>query len=287
MSGKNSNNTSKRTVALAAALALLCLLAAEGKNEVPAHAAGTSVKDVTLVPSDTTKTLSPEKRLTRGWFIGLGGGTVLGQGTFRSLGSHATHFGHELSLSGGHRFSNLLAIEATASAGWQTQTAMDCCPYWLSINGTRYFAPLIDEKGWYYRDLESRTSWQRYALQLNINLLALSPHDKDRGWRLELSPRISALSTLTTLSGTPSDDSDRLERKYDRQWHPGIGGQLCASHRINDSLDIGFYIGIDCLGGERFDRIPVHCHKSNLFYDGGLRLTWLIARKSQKHGSHE
>ncbi len=235
-------------------------------------------------PETQTYTRSFEKYPQRGFILGISGGTVLGQGTFRSLGSYSKHFGYELSLYGGYRFNNLLTIEATVTIGHQSQTAMDCCQYWLSsTNLSRYFAPVIDERGWYYRDLESRTSWQRYALQLDINLLDLFPHGEDQAWRIELSPRISAFSTLTTLSGPLSDGSGRLEQEYDRQWHLGLGGQLCVSHKISGNIGIGLYIGLDCLGGKRFDRIPVHCHKSNLIYDGGLRLTWLISKKHDYH----
>lgn len=214
----------------------------------------------------------------RGFFAGIGGGTVLGQGTFRSLGSYATHFGYELSGHGGYRLNDLLSIEAAVTAGKQSQTTMDCCQYWLSTDHTRYFAPIIDEKGWYYRYLESCTSWQRYSLQLDINLLAL--FTEKREWRMELAPRISAFSTLTMIRGPLSDGSGRLEQGCGRQWHLGLGGQLCASHKIGDRMELGLYLGIDCLGGERFDRIPVHCHKSNLIYDGGLRLTWFFQKKS-------
>lgn len=100
-------------------------------------------------PETQIDTLPFKKAPQRKWFLGISGGSVLGQGTFRSLGSYSTHFGYELSLHGGYRFNDLLTIEATVTVGHQSQTAMDCCQYWLSSTDlSRYFAPVIDERGW-------------------------------------------------------------------------------------------------------------------------------------------
>ncbi len=244
----------------------------------PSHASDTP----TPAPSPESGNRTPA-RADRGWTLSLGGGTLMGQGTFRSFGSDATHIGYGLTLSGGYRFNPLVALELSATLGSIVLTTMDCCPYWLSADLERYFTPPLGEAGWYYTDLESQVCLQRYALQADFNLAPLLLRGCGSPWTLNLSPRISAVSTTATLSGPRSGDGSLLEKGYGRQWHLGLGGELSASRRLTDALDLGVYVGMDCLTGGRLDRIPVHCHKSNFVFDAGLRLSWNIFGKSATH----
>lgn len=265
-----------RTAASVAVLLLLCLMARPAHAAQPADTAAAAHDAGPHAASATVR--SPE----RGWFVSPGIGTLLGQGTFRSFGSCDTHFGYALTLSAGYRFSTLLALEVSASAGHTVLTAMDCCRYWLSEDLGRSFVPVIGKKGWDYGELESGVSLRRYSLQLDFNLLGLLPGGGPDLWRAELSPRLSLFSTAATLSGPGSVDGAMLERTCGRQRHLGLGGQLSATRRLTDRFDIGIYTDIDCLTGSRIDRIPVHCHKSNFVFGGGLRLVWNISATTPK-----
>lgn len=277
MTGENGHhheiNRKTRTATSLAVLLLLCLPGCPAHAAKPAGA-GAEAHDAA--------SLATVKNPERGWFVSPGVGALLGQGTFRSFGSYDTHFGYALTLSAGYRFNALLALEASASAGHTVLTAMDCCPYWLSEDLGRSYVPAIGKKGWDYGDLESGVSLRRCSLQLDFNLLGLLPGCGAGLWRAELSPRVSLFSTAATLSGQGSAEGTQLERTYERQHHLGLGGQLSASRRLTDRLDLGIYTELDCLTGGRIDRIPVHCHKSNFVFGGGLRLVWNISAKTLK-----
>ena len=178
----------------------------------------------------------------RGWYAGLHGGTSFGQATFRSITESKTHVGAQFGIFGGYQFSRLLSVEALATMGWQKQTSLDCCPYWLSTDGERTFVPVLDKQGNYYRDLEAKTQWMRFGLQANFDVLSLLTKPTCK-WSVTLSPQLSAVTTRTKHLATG------YEQEFDRQWHT-------------------------CLTGDRFDNIPKHCHKSNLLWEGGLKLSY-------------
>jgi hypothetical protein len=203
----------------------------------------------------------------RSWYVGVQGGTSFGQGTFRSITEQKVHWGLQGGLFGGYRFNRLLSVELGARYGAQSQYALDCCPYWMSEEEVRYMAPVLDEHGWYYKDLRAATQWGKLALQANIDLLSLLAKPSCR-WSLTLSPQISAVTTSTRLI-TP----DR-EIPHERQWHLGLGGEAGIGFQISQSVGVALYGSITCLTGERFDNIPIHAHKSNLLWDAGLKLTF-------------
>lgn len=210
---------------------------------------------------------SSQRDYKRGWYAGLHGGTSFGQATFRSITESKTHVGAQFGVFGGHQFSRLFSVEALATMGWQKQTSLDCDPYWLSTDGERTFAPVLDRQGHYYRDLEAKTQWMRFGLQANFNVLSLITKPTCK-WSVTLSPQVSAVTTRTKHLATG------YEQEFSRQWHLGLGGQAAVGYRVSKSVGLQLYGGITCLTGSRFDNIPEHCHKSNLIWEGGLKLSY-------------
>ena len=220
------------------------------------------------------------------WYAGLDGGTSFGQATFRSITESKTHVGAQFGVFGGYQLSRLFSVEALATMGGQKQTSLDCDPYWLSTDGVRTFAPVLGKQGNYYRDLEAKTQWMRFGLQANFDVLSLLTKPTTR-WSVTLSPQVSAVTTRTKHLATD------YEQEFDRQWHLGLGGQAAVGYRITDAIGLQLYGGITCLTGDRFDDIPKYCHKSNLLWEGGLKLSYHFGKKkptpipSREEGSQE
>ena len=212
------------------------------------------------------------------WYIGVQGGTAFGQGTFRSITENQIHWGAQGGVFAGVGLNHLLSLELGVQTGAQSQFALDCCPYWLSEDGTRYFSPVLDQNGWYYQDLRTATQWGKVALQANVNLLSLLTKPGSR-WALNVSPQIAAVTTHTTLV-TPDRQID-----HDRQWHLGWGGQASLGIPIGSRLSASLYGGITCLTGERFDNIPEHAHVSNLLWDAGIKLAVSLG-KAREYVTH-
>lgn len=202
----------------------------------------------------------------RPWYAGVQGGTSFGQSTFSSITEHQVHWGVQGGLFGGYRINRILSLEASFQYGAQTQTALDCCPYWLSADGERFMTAVLDEPGWYYRDLRTRTQWGRAALQANVNLIGFFA--KNSRWTLNLSPQIAAVTTQTKL--VAPDQSIQNSR----QWHLSYGGQISLDYRISDRIGAALYGGVAGLAGERFDNMPYHGHDSNRLWDAGVKLSY-------------
>lgn len=201
------------------------------------------------------------------WYAGLSGGTSFGQATFRSITESKTHVGAQVGIFGGYQLSRLFSVEALATMGSQKQTSLDCDPYWLSTDGERTFAPVLGKQGNYYRDLEAKTQWMRFGVQANFDVLSLITKP-DTKWSVTLSPQVSAVTTRTKHLATD------YEQEFSRQWHLGLGGQAAVGYRVARNIGLQLYGGITCLTGSRFDNIPEHCHKSNLLWEGGLKLSY-------------
>ena len=217
---------------------------------------------------------SSQRDYKRGWYAGLSGGTSFGQATFRSITESKTNVGAQFGVFGGYQFSRLFSVEALATMGGQKQTSLDCDPYWLSTDGVRTFAPVLGKQGNYYRDLEAKTQWMRLGLQANFDVLSLLTKPTTR-WSVTLSPQVSAVTTRTKHLATG------YEQEFDRQWHLGLGGQAAVGYRVAKNVGVQLYGGITCLTGDRFDNIPKHCHKSNLIYEAGLKLSYHFGKKKQ------
>ncbi|UKK49056.1 OmpA family protein [Prevotella sp. E9-3] len=229
---------------------------------------------------------SDSRDYKRGWYAGLSGGTSFGQATFRSITESKTNVGAQFGVFGGYQFSRLLSVEALATMGGQKQTSLDCDPFWLATDGEFTFAPVLGKQGNYYRDLEAKTRWMRLGLQANFDVLSLITKPTTR-WSVTLSPQVSAVTTRTKHLATG------FEQEFDRQWHLGLGGQAAVGYRVARNVGLQLYGGITCLTGDRFDNIPKYCHKSNLIYEAGLKLSYHLGKKkptpnpSPREGSQE
>ena len=217
---------------------------------------------------------SSQRDYERGWYAGLSGGTSFGQATFRSITESKTNVGAQFGVFGGYQLSRLFSVEALATMGGQKQTSLDCDPYWLSTDGERTFAPVLGKQGNYYRDLEAKTQWMRFGLQANFDVLSLLTKPGTK-WSVTLSPQVSAVTTRTKHLATD------YEQELDRQWHLGLGGQAAVGYRVAKNIGLQLYGGITCLTGSRFDNIPEHCHKSNLLWEGGLKLSYHFGKKAK------
>ena len=224
------------------------------------------------VPSAFAQTGSRDYE--RGWYAGLSGGTSFGQATFRSITESKTHWGAQYGVFGGYQLSRLFSVEALATMGSQKQTSLDCDPYWLSTDGERTFAPVLGKQGNYYRDLEAKTQWMRFGLQANFDVLSLLTKPTTR-WSVTLSPQVSAVTTRTKHLAAG------YEQEFERQWHLGLGGQTAVGYRVAQCVGLQLYGGITCLTGSRFDNIPEHCHKSNLLWECGLKLSYHFGKSSK------
>lgn len=213
----------------------------------------------------------------RPWSVTLQGGTAFGQGTFRSITEDQIHWGYQGGLSVGYSFGRFFSLEVGGQYAFTNQYALDCCPYWLSADGQRYFAPLPDGDGWYYSQLRTDTQWGKAYLQANLDLLSLVTRPTSR-WSLTVSPQVSAVTTQTRRVAptliSPSGQATENNYLNPRQWHLGYGGQASLGFQFSKTVGAALYGGITCLTGERFDNIPVHAHKSNLVWDAGLKLSF-------------
>jgi len=220
----------------------------------------------------------------RGWYAGLSGGTSFGQCTFRSITESKTNVGAQFGVFGGHQFSRLFSVEALATMGWQKQTSLDCCPFWLATDGSFTFAPVLGKQGNYFRDLEAKTRWMRFGLQANFDVLSLLTKPTTR-WSVTLSPQVSAVTTRTKHLATGRSAEGRLqgknEQEFDRQWHLGLGGQAAVGYRVAGNVGLQLYGGITCLTGDRFDNIPKYGHKSNLIYEAGLKVSYHFGKQGK------
>ena len=209
------------------------------------------------------------------WYVGAGAGTSFGQCTFRSITEYRIYWGAQGGVFGGYRLSRLVSLEAGVQLGAQTQAALNCCTYWLSEDGVRYMNPVLDQKGWYYHDMEARTRWGKLALQAKLDLLSLftSP---DCRWELNFGPQLGLVTTRNKLIA-PGKEMDNA-----RQWHFGLGGQASVGYRITDNIGAALYAGITGLGGERFDNLPHHAHDSNIIWDAGFKLAFSFGGKTRE-----
>lgn len=150
--------------------------------------------------------------------------------------------------------------------------------YWLGRDLVRYHAPVIDFEGWNYNDLKSRINAQSFSLQGNINLLGFF-HSGNCRWRMEVSPLVSLVRTKARFV-TIANDETVMSLKP--QWHAGWGGEAQIGYRVSEHCELGIYGGFTQLAGKRFDRIPEQSYKSNLLYEGGLKLTYAFGKQRKR-----
>ncbi len=207
------------------------------------------------------------------WYVSVQGGTSFGQCTFWSVTEKGIrNWGLQGGLTGGYKFSRLFSLELGFQYGGQSQYNLECCPYWLSIDGDWKATQVIDKDGWYFSDLETATRWYKFSLQGNFDVLSFVKQNKH--WSLDLSPQISVMNTRTVWKGELSKSREYREKTLDPNWHLGIGGQIAVSYAFNDHLGLGLYGGITALTGKRFDMIPTNVHDTNIIWDAGIKLSY-------------
>ena len=211
------------------------------------------------------------------WYIGLQGGVPFGVSTFSSFGADKTRAGYDLGIHLGYRFNPVLSLEGQATWGEFGQGVRDCCTnYWLGSDLHRYEAAVAGMDGWRYDGLKGHVSVQRYALQLNANLLGVFPKTRNGRWSVELSPQLAAVGTKSYLQ-TLSDNHAILMR--DTRWHLGAGGNLQVSCRLTSRLSLGLYSGLTWLTGAPLDALPEYRHGENYIWESGLRLGFCLGGK--------
>ena len=216
------------------------------------------------------------------WYAGIQAGMPFGTSAMGSFGADRTTPGWSAGIYGGYRFNPVLSLELQAAWGQLTMNRRDCCPdYWMGADGNRYEAAVAGMDGWYMSALQSHTFIQRYAAQLNVNLLGLFAGTRDSRWSLDLSPHIAAI-------GTESDfrlvDGKADVLQGDARWHFGAGGNVQASYTFPVGLQLGIYTGMTYLTGKPMDGTPKYLHKANYIWETGLRLGWSFGAKGKEDG---
>ena len=223
-----------------------------------------------------------EKGQRRGWYAGVSAGMPFGTSAMSSFGADRTTPGWNAGIYGGYRFNPILSLELQAAWGQLTMNRRGCCPdYWMGADGNRYEAAVAGMDGWYMSALQSRTFVQRYAAQLNVNLLGFFAGTRNSRWSLDLSPHIAAVGTESDFRLTDGK-ADVLQGGA--RWHFGAGGNVQASYTFPAGLQLGIYTGMTYLTGKPMDGTPEHLHKANYIWETGLRLGWNFGAKGKEDG---
>lgn len=234
------------------------------------------------ITDDTTVTGSAAMKPASSWYAGIQGGMPFGVSAMSSFGADRTTPGWSAGIYGGYRFNPVLSLELQAAWVLLTMNRRDCCPdYWMGTDGFRYEAAVAGMDGWYMSALQSRTFIQRYAAQLNVNLLGFFRATRDSRWSLDLSPHVAAVGTEADFRLTDGK-ADVLQGSA--RWHFGAGGNVQASYSFPYGLQLGIYTGMTWLSGKPMDGTPEHLHKANYVWETGLRLGWSFGAKGKEDG---
>ena len=205
------------------------------------------------------------------WYFGVSGGAAFGQCTFRSLTPDDCKPGGTGAIFVGYGLSPVFSLECSAAIGSMKLHSQKCDPFWLSDAHVEYFAPVIDQKGDFYKNITTKTNFSKFALQLNIDLLKIFTDPCSR-LSLTISPQISYVNTKSKLS------SKILSKKFDGQHHFGYGAQTALGCFVSKKIELQLYAGLTCLSGDRFDNIPERHHTSNFIWDGGIKIAFRPGR---------
>ena len=231
--------------------------------------------------TDTVHTFRfvPDRDIS-GWHAGISVGMPFGVSAMNSFGADRTTPGWTVGLYGGYRFHPAFSLELQAAWGQLTLNRRDCCPdYWMGADGNRYEAAVAGMDGWHISALRSRAFTQRYAAQLNVNLLGFFAGTRDSRWSLELSPHVAAIGTKADFR-LAEGKAEVLPG--DARWHFGAGGNTQAGYALPGGFRIGIYTGMTYLTGKPMDGTPKHPHKANHIWETGLRLGWSFGAKGKE-----
>ena len=224
-----------------------------------------------------------EKDYNLGWYVGAQAGLPMAEGDFSSFGADKFRLGWNLGIHTGYRFTPTWSLEATGNWGQQFLAEQACCSERLFFLGTdhkRYregYTLPSGMEGWYYKDLKSRTTVQRYGMQVNMNILGFFKRTKEGPWRVELSPAAYVAVTSSDLM-TKADKTPVANNL--REVHFGFGGQAQVSYAIAKNMNIGIYGGFTHLTGDPMDGLP-ELHTTNYVIDAGVKFSFSFGGKKK------
>lgn len=209
-----------------------------------------------------------------GWYADVEAGVPFGAGSLSSFGHDEIHAGWSAGIGAGYRFSPVLSAEAFLMWGKVSMTARECCAgngFWLGSDGGFYHASVLGMPGWNYSDIRDGVSFQKYGAGLNVNILGFFSGTRNGRWLLEVSPQLSLLGTASAIR--LRSDKEKL-MSGSTEWNFGYGASLRAGYRLTERLGIAISSGITAAAGHRIDGMPRHDHRSNLFWENSIRLSW-------------
>ncbi len=218
----------------------------------------------------------------RGVYLGVQGGLPFGVSDFSSFAAQGTHVGWSAGVYAGWRFNPVLSLEAVLKWCGVTMAERNCCAgehFWLGADGVRYNAPVFDMAGCDLSDLKSSVFVQQYGLQLNVNVLGFFNATKQSRWRAEISPLLTAVGTKASIR-TLGDNAEMMAGNGN--WHLGVGGNVQATYRITDLVNVGVYTGLTYFTGKAIDAVPDRLHKSNYVWESGIRIGFCFGVKANK-----
>lgn len=231
-------------------------------------------------PESPAVTVQEAPDRSGGWYVGLQGGVPFGVSAYSSFGADKTRAGWTAGVYGGYRFSPVLSLEVQAAWGQVNLSSRGCCPdYWLGSDGIRYEAAVAGMDGWAWNSLTSRTTTQRYGVQLNVNILGFFRSTRESRWTLEVSPLLAAYGTKAEFRAIDGGDA---ALKGGTRWHLGAGGNIQAGYDITRNLRLGIYTGVTYLTGQPLDGTPEHLHKANYIRESGLKLGWSFGKQGKE-----
>ena len=257
-------------------------IAEEQARQAAEQAKADSLAAAQRITDDAPVTEPAAVKPAASWYAGIQVGMPFGTSAMGSFGADRTTLGWSAGIYGGYRFNPVLSLELQAAWGQLSLNRRDCCPdYWMGADGNRYEAAVAGLDGWYMSALQSHTFIQRYAAQLNVNLLGFFRATRDSRWSLDLSPHIAAIGTESDFRLTDGK-ADVLQG--DARWHFGAGGNVQASYTFPVGLQLGIYTGMTYLTGKPMDGTPKYLHKANYIWETGLRLGWSFGAKGKGDG---
>lgn len=225
-----------------------------------------------------------QKSYDKGVFIGVNGGLAGGVSTFKSENPS-----FQFNIEGGYRFNKWLSLQLVVGSGKVDLGPQACCSAHPKINNERnsYWRSLVDNEwhyyadktndGWWYADLNGRSSYYKGVIQVNFDLFSLF---SDR-IGLEISPRAGGMVTRTDLSGKSSLTGKDLTLKNDSQKHFVYGGETTLSYKFGSGIKVGVFASLEMLSGDHFDNIPVHVHNENNIWNAGVKFVYSFGKKEK------
>lgn len=217
----------------------------------------------------------------RGWYVGAQAGLPMAEADLSSFGADKFRLGWNFGIHGGYRFTPTWSLEVTGNWGQQFLAEQACCnerDFFLGTDHNRYregYTLPSGMSGWYYRDLKSRTTVQRYGMQVNMNILGFFKRTKEGPWRVEVAPAVYAAVTSSDLM-TKADKTPVANNL--REVHLGYGGQAQVSYAITKNMNLGIYGGFTHFTGDPMDGMP-ELHTTNYVIDAGVKFSFAFGKK--------